>query len=176
MEAVTKDRDLDQLARLWISGESIQWELLYDEQKPQKISLPLYPFEKERHWIEIPNGNPYSKQSLKSTPAVKIESDQVIYHSPEIKWTTDELLSKVTDTLRNLVGDVLQLNPERIDLDESLTDFGFDSVTLKELADRLSQRFSILIAPSIFLNKANLKALLIRWFVTMPRTACPLYK
>ena len=39
------------LADLYCQGYEIGWDLLYPEEKPQKFSLPTYPFAKKRYWI-----------------------------------------------------------------------------------------------------------------------------
>ena len=44
------NKDLNELAKLWIKGEYIAWEKLYDIQ-PKRISLPTYPFVKKRYWL-----------------------------------------------------------------------------------------------------------------------------
>ena len=40
----------------WASGEIIDWQnyWVHLERKPSRISLPTYPFEKKRHWIDPP--------------------------------------------------------------------------------------------------------------------------
>ena len=43
--------DCDTLAQLWTSGLSIDWVLMYKADKPNKISLPTYPFAREHCWI-----------------------------------------------------------------------------------------------------------------------------
>lgn len=43
--------DLDKLAQLWVDGVEIDWEKLYTHDKPNRISLPTYPFAKERYWV-----------------------------------------------------------------------------------------------------------------------------
>ena len=49
---VVKTDNLTEIAQEWVTGKSIDWELLYDEEnKPNKINLPTYPFAKEKHWI-----------------------------------------------------------------------------------------------------------------------------
>ena len=48
------------LAELWVRGLSIDWHLLYGREKPKRISLPTYPFEKQRCWI------PANRQNLKN--------------------------------------------------------------------------------------------------------------
>ncbi|WP_157906712.1 SDR family NAD(P)-dependent oxidoreductase [Sorangium cellulosum] len=40
-----------QLLELWVSGLEVDWEQLYGERKPRRISLPTYPFERERYWL-----------------------------------------------------------------------------------------------------------------------------
>ncbi|TCS93647.1 SDR family NAD(P)-dependent oxidoreductase [Hazenella coriacea] len=43
--------NIHEIAKLWVQGLSIDWKLLYGETKPQRISLPTYPFEKVRYWV-----------------------------------------------------------------------------------------------------------------------------
>ena len=43
---------LDKLAGLWVKGLSFDWQRLYGEAKPRRISLPTYPFARERYWVE----------------------------------------------------------------------------------------------------------------------------
>ncbi|WP_054749804.1 beta-ketoacyl synthase N-terminal-like domain-containing protein [Ruminiclostridium josui] len=50
---ITLKQRLKEMAELWINGESVNWELLYGEGKPRKISLPTYPFANEHYWIPI---------------------------------------------------------------------------------------------------------------------------
>ncbi|WP_394849113.1 SDR family NAD(P)-dependent oxidoreductase [Pendulispora brunnea] len=41
------------LLELWVKGLSFDWNSLYTE-TPRRVSLPAYPFSKERYWIEPP--------------------------------------------------------------------------------------------------------------------------
>ncbi|UCH94144.1 MAG: SDR family NAD(P)-dependent oxidoreductase [Candidatus Aminicenantes bacterium] len=58
---------LDKIARLWISGVGIPWELLYPNQLPLRISLPTYPFARERHWV-CPPPLPGNEVEVKESP------------------------------------------------------------------------------------------------------------
>ncbi len=51
VKAVVDNREFDKLAQLWVSGVDIDWRLLYEQQKPGRISLPTYPFAREWYWI-----------------------------------------------------------------------------------------------------------------------------
>ncbi len=41
----------ERLLELWIKGMEIDWSKLYGGKQPKRISLPTYPFAKERYWI-----------------------------------------------------------------------------------------------------------------------------
>ncbi|MCB0208357.1 MAG: type I polyketide synthase [Anaerolineae bacterium] len=42
---------LEKLAASWVNGLEIDWSLQYRAEKPRRISLPTYPFAKERYWL-----------------------------------------------------------------------------------------------------------------------------
>lgn len=56
-ELETKAQDLDKtfsdLCLLYIQGADINWDIFYDE-NVNKVSLPAYPFERNRCWLDIP--------------------------------------------------------------------------------------------------------------------------
>lgn len=48
-----QEKDREQLAKAWVAGANVEWQLMYSkEEHVYKISLPGYPFLKERYWIE----------------------------------------------------------------------------------------------------------------------------
>ncbi|MCP4698377.1 MAG: SDR family NAD(P)-dependent oxidoreductase, partial [Gammaproteobacteria bacterium] len=51
---ILQQRKLDKLAQLWVAGVSMDWSLLHEhlEHKPRCISLPHYPFARERYWVD----------------------------------------------------------------------------------------------------------------------------
>lgn len=44
-------KKLSKLAELWVRGLDLDWHKLYDDTGPQRLSLPAYPFARERYWI-----------------------------------------------------------------------------------------------------------------------------
>ncbi|MCP4996509.1 MAG: hypothetical protein GY934_22445 [Gammaproteobacteria bacterium] len=52
IKAAMNDRELDQLAQLWVSGVEITWALLSGHPRPRRISLPTYPFTRKRYWVD----------------------------------------------------------------------------------------------------------------------------
>ncbi|HZI56808.1 MAG TPA: polyketide synthase [Verrucomicrobiae bacterium] len=45
-------KKLPKLLDLWVKGLELDWNRFYGEIKPKRISLPTYPFAKERYWID----------------------------------------------------------------------------------------------------------------------------
>ncbi|HET8845135.1 MAG TPA: SDR family NAD(P)-dependent oxidoreductase, partial [Ktedonobacteraceae bacterium] len=43
---------LTALARLWIAGMPVAWQRRYQSEHRQRVSLPTYPFARERHWLQ----------------------------------------------------------------------------------------------------------------------------
>ncbi|MFC8688796.1 SDR family NAD(P)-dependent oxidoreductase [Brevibacillus porteri] len=41
------------LMNLWVKGVSFDWNKLYSGDKPRRVSLPTYPFARERYWIDV---------------------------------------------------------------------------------------------------------------------------
>jgi tyrocidine synthetase-3 len=56
-----ENKESENLAQLWVIAVSIDWTLLYEENnRPNKISLPTYPFARDRYWIPESKGLPLS--------------------------------------------------------------------------------------------------------------------
>jgi acyl transferase domain-containing protein/acyl carrier protein len=53
LQAVMAKGNLQKIAQLWIRGVAIDWAQLYPQTKPNKVSLPTYPFEKTRYWAPL---------------------------------------------------------------------------------------------------------------------------
>ncbi|KAF6583001.1 non-ribosomal peptide synthetase [Paenibacillus sp. EKM211P] len=71
MESIFDDGELDEivtelverrqglkLAKLWVNGYKLNWNLLYSNGVPNRVPLPTYPFRKESHWITVRNSKP----------------------------------------------------------------------------------------------------------------------
>lgn len=63
-----RKRKYPQLLELWVQGIDIQWSLAYNENDvlPQRMSLPVYPFAKEKYW--------YTPVTIQSDMDVSVQS------------------------------------------------------------------------------------------------------
>ncbi len=54
-------RFLISLGEVWLRGVEVDWSLLFDGSDARRVSLPVYPFQRERYWLEHrSNGDPAS--------------------------------------------------------------------------------------------------------------------
>ncbi|HET8797285.1 MAG TPA: polyketide synthase dehydratase domain-containing protein, partial [Thermoanaerobaculia bacterium] len=54
VEKLLAQRKLTKLLSLWVRGLDFDWTRLYGEVRPRRITLPVYPFARERYWVEAP--------------------------------------------------------------------------------------------------------------------------
>jgi acyl transferase domain-containing protein len=93
---------LNMLGRLWLTGARIDWTRLYSAERPKRVPLPTYPFERQRYWIDKVRSN--GAESVVPAPSVKpqvngkrngnypTEVKQLITHQLEIISQQLELL------------------------------------------------------------------------------------
>ncbi|MBW4592774.1 MAG: SDR family NAD(P)-dependent oxidoreductase [Brasilonema angustatum HA4187-MV1] len=43
---------LNTLGQLWLAGVQVDWSRFYTHERPRRLPLPTYPFERQRYWIE----------------------------------------------------------------------------------------------------------------------------
>ncbi len=85
------------LAELYCQGYHLDWERLYGALRPRRISLPTYPFARERYWVETPaqstpNGN-WETQKINGFDALAYEKlfDRLKADSVSVNDATKEI-------------------------------------------------------------------------------------
>jgi amino acid adenylation domain-containing protein len=121
------DRDclLEAIGRCWVAGVSPDWRATHGE-RPSKISLPTYPFERARHWIDLPVRAPTisAAEDVPEMPET-IAQDRV----PEIR-------AMVAAIFEDLSGE----RPEVNDTETTFLEMGYDSLFLTQVAQRIQQQ------------------------------------
>lgn len=57
LEYWIEKKEYEKVLQLWVKGVPVKWREFYKDIKPHLISLPTYPFAKERYWIKEGKGN-----------------------------------------------------------------------------------------------------------------------
>lgn len=76
---------------------------------------------------------------------------------PEMKGFTLEQC--VEWDLKEQISSVLKIPRTKLDVEENLADFGFDSISLAEFAGFLSKHYSIAVTPALFFDHSTIRAL-----------------
>jgi len=50
------DSLLQTLGRLWLAGAHVDWPKYYAQERRRRLSLPTYPFDRQRYWLDAPKG------------------------------------------------------------------------------------------------------------------------
>ena len=133
LKILIEDKELTKLAQLWISGVEIDWLLLHPN-KPQRISLPTYPFAKERYW--------FSKQNI---------IDEQISEKPRATIVhVDELLNQLQQDLLKSVSEILRVAEEKIDLEASIRNYGADSISDTVFINKINEMYNIEVIQTLF--------------------------
>jgi polyketide synthase PksN len=108
LENLLAHRDLEKIARLWAMGVAIDWALLHHRSSSRKISLPTYPFAKERCWLSRESlSMPMVLQDVPRRETIApIKDKRTIYY--RLQWTQRAVCAP--DDNRNGFGNVMMLN------------------------------------------------------------------
>ena len=78
---------LETLGRLWQRGAAVNWEALRGGERRRRVSLPTYPFERRRYWVD-PEPEPEPEPELAPPPATAKQADVARWFSlPEWRQT-----------------------------------------------------------------------------------------
>ncbi|MGC2743838.1 MAG: beta-ketoacyl synthase N-terminal-like domain-containing protein, partial [Candidatus Angelobacter sp.] len=105
------------LLELWVKGLEVEWSKLYRDARPQRMSLPTYPFARERYWIDIPGSEEVEVKVLAIEKPVSVQP------------AASDVLPAVTASLRTLLANELQMQESDIRENVQFIDLGLDSVT-----------------------------------------------
>jgi phthiocerol/phenolphthiocerol synthesis type-I polyketide synthase A len=129
--ALLEERNFPKIALLWTQGAEICWELLHSGFRPQKLSLPTYPFSRGRYWIKMVN------------PSFKhCDSPEVGNPSADVKEASDPLRYQIQNFITKFLAEALNIPEQQIHAKRSLQAYGFDSIVGMRLARALEQRFA----------------------------------
>jgi polyketide synthase PksM len=116
LAALTSDEDMaitvsawiskgkySKLMDLWVKGLSVDWNLLYEEAKPRRISLPAYPFAGERYWTTSVEAQGESTH----LPAKSAASTDLLFSRPV--WKKSSYIRESKESLMLTKGDLLIL-------------------------------------------------------------------
>ena len=143
-------RKFSKLLDLWVKGLNVDWQKLYNVYRPRRVSLPVYPFAKERYWIsedgaqKIENGivggsAQHQLQRKITSDLLDQEADATPKERNKQTGTGGRYVNDddTFNTLLTIVSEVTKLPVNRIDADADFESLGLDSIMITELNKKL---------------------------------------
>ncbi|MBO9699912.1 MAG: SDR family NAD(P)-dependent oxidoreductase [Sporocytophaga sp.] len=121
------EKKLSKLLDLWVKGLELDWNKLYDGNKPNRISLPTYPFAKEKYWVDTKVGSQsvsYISKAAVLHPLLHINTSNLIEQSYSSTFNGKEFFLQEFElndgTLQKILSPAAYLEMARIAVEKSL--------------------------------------------------------
>lgn len=142
---------------LWTRGIPVDWRTYYAGEQRRRVSLPTYPFERKRYWVEVTensepasNGNslPQSgKMIVTSLNALENKmnptEDPQMVHS--ISNHEQSRAARISREVAAIMEDLSGLDLGADQYDASFLELGFDSLLLTQAAQKLQASYGVKI-------------------------------
>jgi amino acid adenylation domain-containing protein len=149
------------LGVLWLAGERPDWTALWKAESRLRVSLPTYPFERKRYWLESisestdtpdaiqPAGTAMSKiveaelTISQGKEAVNVASN--IHSVPAPTTSAVNRADRVQAALVEMFAELSGVDLSATDSATSFLELGFDSLFLTQAAQALQEKFGVKI-------------------------------
>jgi len=136
---ITKGK-YSKLLDLWVKGLAVDWNRLYGDTKPRRISLPTYPFAKERYWIAKREANSRITTLSEAAASYDAGNHRTLVNVPENNTGINETAKALIEIIAGITGHkTVDINPE-----QKFSEGGFDSITIMKIAGAVINRFKFL--------------------------------
>jgi phthiocerol/phenolphthiocerol synthesis type-I polyketide synthase E len=123
------------LGKLWLAGVQIDWSGLYTHEVRQPLSLPSYPFQRQRYWIEGQQKTSLSQQEEiadSSLPLYPRANLPTAYVAPY-----NDIEQKIATIWQELLG------IEKIGIHDNFFDIGGNSLNATQVISRIQEIFPV---------------------------------
>ncbi|WP_201756638.1 polyketide synthase [Corallococcus silvisoli] len=119
---------LGTVGQLWRRGVHLDWRAFHADEQRQRVTLPTYPFQRQRHWIDleravVPAPTPSTGAAVSPAPVPRAE--------------------RLVPTLRNLFEELSGLELADADPGASFLELGLDSLVLTQAALAVQKQFGV---------------------------------
>ena len=128
------------IGQLWTAGVSLDWEGFYAHETRDRISLPTYPFERKRYWLEPGDRSPVvsSREEMISPTPMK-ERTAMQQLSPQKISRKNRLIKPITEIFVDTSGFEL----DGIERDITFLEMGLDSLLLTQVGIIVQNKFGV---------------------------------
>jgi len=141
---------LETLGRLWLAGAPVRWEA--PGRGCRRIPLPTYPFERQRHSLQVPR-----RRAAAEIVATDAEAPVPVEAPAPVPGRSGEPARRETilATLHGIVRELSGLSPERLDPRASFLELGVDSLLLIQFTQAIQAKLGIQVPVTLLLEKVS---------------------
>jgi acyl transferase domain-containing protein len=134
---------LKALGQVWGAGVLPDWHSFYAAESRVRLSLPSYPFERVRHWIE-PRADWASTQTASAPLAPRSPAEQAsAAQSNEVVAQATASGNTVKTRLLRVLRDATGIEVKPSDEASTFLEIGFDSLLITQISAKIRKEFGI---------------------------------
>nr|AYM54552.1 protease do [Racemicystis crocea] len=160
---------LSALGALYARGRAVDWERLFAE-AGRVVTLPTYPWQRERHWIEGASVSPSQAPEIAPHIAAPLRLPLRLGERLEAA-EPEERRALLEEHVIEQVGSMLRLDPARIERDALFTGLGMDSMMSLELRNQLQASLGLQLPATLLFTHATPAALVEHLFTKLAERA-----
>lgn len=143
---------LQSLADLYVRGISVNWSGFDQDYVRQRVNLPTYPWQRQRYWVE-------TVQVDRKQTKLPISNDSLIVPTVTPDDNSDRCQSLRSYLLAE-IAKALQIPVAKMDVQQSLSSLGMDSLMGLELKDRIQAELELEISITQFFTAPSIDQLI----------------
>ena len=168
---------LEAVGRIWSAGGSVDWAGFHGNEARYRVSLPTYPFERQRYWIDSPLAEvaPQSARPANEINTLRESEVQPMAAPQPIRTHEDTLQSQQAAALvklRALFTDISGLTADQLIASAPFLEIGLDSLLLTQASTAIEKSFGVRVTFRQLLEElSSLDALATHLGPSMPAPA-----
>ncbi|AJQ95102.1 SDR family NAD(P)-dependent oxidoreductase [Gynuella sunshinyii] len=171
------------LLQHWVQGGKIDWLSVYDGQPPRRLSLPTYPFRRQRYWFEMDHDSALETPSATRPAKIQLKPLVLKSRSPEEPLSPANMTpvskpslvavevgskaevvtravtipSGLEAELQESLATVLMMAPEEISPLKPFVDLGLDSIVGVEWVKAINEHYGLQLNATEIYDSVNLR-------------------
>ncbi|MFE7277378.1 SDR family NAD(P)-dependent oxidoreductase [Streptomyces sp. NPDC057623] len=170
---------LSKLAALWTEGVALDWPTLHASTSPRRISLPTYPFARDRYWagdleaVDAPDVGAASavhNALAAPAPAPAVDTARPVYSAPaplatdveadaadagQAAWRPPSLDERVRSVVHAKLADALAMDEQEIQSGRAFAEYGLDSILGVRFVHELNETLRLDLTTSVIYDHSS---------------------
>jgi acyl transferase domain-containing protein/glutamate-1-semialdehyde aminotransferase len=147
---------LNAVGSLWAAGMQPKWEALHSGERRRRVSLPTYPFERKRFWLDAPAPQARVPAEIDPVPVTEaVRSDKSLEETQNVSDNSKaptlhqqcpaDRAAVISAMVSEIFADLSGVRIEPSDASSTFLEMGFDSLFLTQVTQALHSKFDLKI-------------------------------